>query len=89
MYHNPFFFALSLSPIKLMYVPLPIPFLPLTHAVTNVRYSTGMNYKHHKRYILCVVNMYRKVIILVNFPVSHLSITCRLPSLDTHASDPI
>ena len=54
MYHNPIkqnpsFYAKSHPSIKLMYVLLlMIPFLSLTHAVTNVRYS--VNYKHHKRY---------------------------------------
>ena len=53
MYHSPIKqilpFIQSLTPIKLMYVLLTIPFLSLTHhAVTNVRYS--VNYKHHKRY---------------------------------------
>ena len=41
-------FVQSLTPIKPMYVLLPIPFLSLTHAVTDVRYS--VNYKHQKRY---------------------------------------
>ena len=41
-------FMLSLTPINFMYVLLTIPFLSLTHAVTNVRYN--VNYKHHKRY---------------------------------------
>ena len=43
-----FIYVRSLTPIKPMYVPLPIPFLRLVHAVTNVRYSE--NCKHHKRY---------------------------------------
>ena len=41
-------FVLSLTPIEPMYVLLPIPFLSLTHAVTNVIYS--VKYKHHKGY---------------------------------------
>ena len=35
-----------LQPIKHMFELLKIPFLSLTHTVTNVRY--GVNYKHHK-----------------------------------------
>ena len=59
-----FTYVRSLTPIKPMYVPLPISFLPLIHAVTNVRYS--VNCKHHKRYWQ-VPGMYRRIIILVNF----------------------
>ena len=64
MYHNPIKQSSSFyTLIKLIYVLLTIPFLSLTHAVSNVRYS--VNYKHQQALLL--VSMYLIVILCFVF----------------------